>query len=175
MARETIIFDGKPFHRYPESKQASHRNYFMGYWREKKIYLHRAVWEKANGPVPEGFHVHHKDGNPANNKLTNLECINEQEHWDAHEEERKTHANSPGQMAHLEAIRPLSKAWHASGEGNEWHRNHAVGWKKENRGKRKATCTICGSEYLRDAVSKSTLFHCSNKCRARFRRDSGLD
>ncbi len=33
-----------------------------GYWRsttEPREYLHRAVWEKFNGPIPKGFDIHH--------------------------------------------------------------------------------------------------------------------
>jgi len=35
----------------------------------------RWVWEKANGPVPEGFVVRHLDGDPKNNFIENLELV----------------------------------------------------------------------------------------------------
>lgn len=34
--------------------------------------IHRLVIETFEGPIPEGMHVCHNDGNPANNKLSNL-------------------------------------------------------------------------------------------------------
>lgn len=37
-----------------------------------KIYQHRWVWEQAHGPIPAGFHIHHKDRNRQNNRLENL-------------------------------------------------------------------------------------------------------
>jgi hypothetical protein len=43
-------------------------------------YLHRDIWEKYNGPIPDGFVIHHRDGNPLNNTLENLECVPEYEH-----------------------------------------------------------------------------------------------
>lgn len=37
-----------------------------------RISMHRAVWEYHNGPVPDGCNIHHIDGDPANNNITNL-------------------------------------------------------------------------------------------------------
>lgn len=34
--------------------------------------VHVVVWEEAYGPVPEGMHVDHKDGDIHNNELSNL-------------------------------------------------------------------------------------------------------
>lgn len=34
--------------------------------------LHRLVYEDAHGKIPDGYHVHHKDGNKINNVLSNL-------------------------------------------------------------------------------------------------------
>jgi hypothetical protein len=41
----------------------------------KSVYEHRVVWERTHGPIPRGFHIHHKDENPLNNALNNLECL----------------------------------------------------------------------------------------------------
>jgi hypothetical protein len=37
---------------------------------------HRLVWEFHNGPIPEGWHIHHKNGNRSDNRIENLEAIN---------------------------------------------------------------------------------------------------
>lgn len=77
---EKVVFNGKIFTRYLNSSRSKSR-YFYGeiYSREtkrgKKIALHRYVWEHYNGPIPWDCVIHHKDDNPANNAIENLECI----------------------------------------------------------------------------------------------------
>lgn len=41
----------------------------------KTLYIHRAIWQIANGEIPVGFVIDHIDGNPLNNSLNNLRCI----------------------------------------------------------------------------------------------------
>lgn len=45
---------------------------------------HVLVWEDANGPVPTGYIVHHKDENRQNNVLTNLQLMTRSEHHSHH-------------------------------------------------------------------------------------------
>ena len=40
----------------------------------ENVLLHRYVWEKYNGPIPEGYQVHHLDKNRLNFDISNL-CI----------------------------------------------------------------------------------------------------
>lgn len=46
--------------------------------------VHRLVWEVANGPIPKGFHIHHKDRNRLNNELSNLELVHRRDHARLH-------------------------------------------------------------------------------------------
>lgn len=46
--------------------------------------LHVAVWEKANGPVPKGYVIHHIDFNKDNNDISNLQCMTNSEHGKLH-------------------------------------------------------------------------------------------
>ena len=64
-----VEYDGKRF--YEDSK---------GYWlgqeigvdgKPHRIRLHTYVWEKHNGPVPEGYDIHHIDHDPSNNDIEN--------------------------------------------------------------------------------------------------------
>jgi len=54
-----------------------------------KIYLHRNIWEKLHGPIPEGCVIHHVDFNPLNNKPDNLQCITRSEHNAIHDSARE--------------------------------------------------------------------------------------
>ena len=50
----------------------------------KEIYIHRLRYEQAFGPIPEGYHVHHVDGNKINNHPMNLMLMEESEHHKFH-------------------------------------------------------------------------------------------
>jgi hypothetical protein len=49
------------------------------------IFEHRYIWEKFNGKIPDGFEIHHKNGNKQDNRLSNLELITRLEHRRLHE------------------------------------------------------------------------------------------
>lgn len=55
----------------------------FGYYRKTdgdRQLMHRDVWEFYNGPIPEGWDVHHKDEKKSNNDIDNLECLPKSEH-----------------------------------------------------------------------------------------------
>lgn len=53
---------------------------------EPKVWRQRAVvvWESVNGPLPKGKLIHHKDRNPLNDSIDNLQCMTRKEHVDEH-------------------------------------------------------------------------------------------
>ena len=51
-----------------------------GTQRERWEFLHRAIWEEHNGPIPEGMVVAFKDSNPENCAIDNLMVISKAEH-----------------------------------------------------------------------------------------------
>ncbi len=61
--------------------------YIAAYHGGKKVYQHRFVWEQHNGPIPEGYYVHHVDGNPKNNDISNLVLLAPRPHRARHSQE----------------------------------------------------------------------------------------
>lgn len=47
--------------------------------KRKWVLLHRKLWEQHYGPIPKGFVIRFKDGNPLNCVLENMELINRRE------------------------------------------------------------------------------------------------
>ncbi len=73
--KNTIIYDGIQFHQRPDTK----------YYRSSKYgLLHRYIWEKEKGPIPDNYIIHHKDCNPGNNNIDNLQMISWGEHSSLH-------------------------------------------------------------------------------------------
>ena len=62
----------------------------------------RTAWKDAHGDIPDGFHVHHKDGDFRNNNLENLELVDAWLHNSVHHRGPLYHI--PGHM------RPLARA-----------------------------------------------------------------
>ncbi len=53
----------------------------------KQSALYQYIWMVANGcDIPEGYDIHHKDNNPLNNSIDNLELVNHSEHRSKHME-----------------------------------------------------------------------------------------
>src|ERR1035437_725645 len=122
--RETIIYRGQKYHRYPNSPRRQLRVYFWRHdtWKESPKSLHRQIWIDNFGEIPEKFHVHHKDGDTFNNELSNLALISPSDHASKHakEPERVTMSRKNIKKANI-----ASKVWHASKEGKAWHKEHA--------------------------------------------------
>lgn len=63
---------------------SSSNGYPTIYIEGKNVLLHRYVWEKFNGKIPEGYQIHHKDKNRRNFDLSNLELVKTSEHHRNH-------------------------------------------------------------------------------------------
>ena len=131
------------------------------YFQRKGVRLHRLVWESIHGPVPDGYHVHHKDGNRANNHPDNLELMEGSEHMSLHGQEESHREN--GRRA-IKFAQEAAKEWHHSEAGHEWHVQHA----KDVFGDRPYktyVCPICGKEFQSRAAQGA--IYCHANCRAK--------
>lgn len=142
-----------------------------GYWISTtcpKVRAHVWVWKVNKGTIPKGFHIHHKDENKSNNNIENLSILSASEHL-------RHHGNDPIKKARsakwCNIIRPLTKAWHASREGHQWHKkNGVICWQK--REFKTFNCKQCNKKY--DTKSYHQEF-CSNACKSKWRRDQKID
>jgi hypothetical protein len=85
--KPTVSFNGRTYSQNAE-----------GYWRctnDHGRLLHRDVWEFHNGPIPPGYHVHHKDEDKSHNGIANLECKPGSEHSKHHAAERGWNKPTP--------------------------------------------------------------------------------
>lgn len=166
---KTAYFDGHKFRR--DSKTG----YYLASkptYQGKRERLHCYVWRYFNGPIPDGFHVHHADENKANNNIENLRCIPTRLHI-------KHHANEYAANNYATIIdnlnqraRPKASEWHKSEAGRAWHRERYM----DSLGKAKPIlhkCQMCGKEYFSKHKSHSKF--CSNNCKSAYRRKLGVD
>ena len=82
---------GDPFHITRAAKgtgSISRDGYRRRRVADKKVMEHRFVWEQAYGPIPDGFLIHHKNGNKLDNRIDNLELYHRGEHTQYHKPQR---------------------------------------------------------------------------------------
>lgn len=133
--------------------------------------MHVYVWEYYNGSVPSGYHIHHKDEDKSNNDISNLELKIGTEHLALHGKE-KFEKNRDKALRHLEEIRPMTKDWHRSNRGHEWHKNHYEEMKEKLFQKQRFRCIVCGKEFESTQVNSK---FCGNNCKSKYRRMKGFD
>ena len=140
-----------------------------GYWistTNPRIRAQVWVWKYFHGEIEKGVHIHHKDGNKSNNEISNLEKMTVKEHFSKHNSNERIAKN----LIHVATIRPLTKKWHASDEGLEWHRQHGINtWNQ--RPLRTTQCKNCGK--IIHSKSWRSKF-CSNVCKSAERRKKSV-
>ena len=65
--------DNKGYYRITSRKEGNHNKL-----------LHRLFFEKFHGSIPEGYIIHHKDGDKCNNCILNLELMSVRYHQNIH-------------------------------------------------------------------------------------------
>ena len=122
-------------------------------------YLHRAVWEYYNGVIPKGYVIHHKDFNPANNDISNLQMLTKSEH----------------KKLHFELFEPQKFNCDYCGKEIEFKRkggrpHHFCSPKCQHRfdfenNREIRICAECGKEF--SAYKKGKTKYCSKECLAK--------
>ena len=94
--------DGIRFYCKPEGYYKADHTKYGG------VTMHRYVWQKHNGVIPDGFHVHHIDGDKANNSIANLEMLSASAH-STHHGVTNARVGSDANMRQLESINHKAK------------------------------------------------------------------
>ena len=69
---------------YDGHKVYMNGNYPAIFLNGKTMHVHRVEWEKYNGVIPDGYIIHHRDGNKMNWKIDNLQMLSRCEHIKKH-------------------------------------------------------------------------------------------
>ena len=59
---------------------------------------YRKIYEKHFGKIPDGFHIHHIDGNRNNNNIENFVCLSPEDHHKLHLEQGDMVATNNGKF-----------------------------------------------------------------------------
>jgi endogenous inhibitor of DNA gyrase (YacG/DUF329 family) len=146
-----------------------------GYYMNGTIHkrLHQYVWEKEVCEIPDGFQVHHIDGDKSNNTVDNLCLITEAGQKKLHAILDDIDAVKEKKRQILEKYaRPAASEWHKSEAGREWHSEKSIKM-YENMEPVSFTCAYCGKEFKALPVGQHK--YCSNACRSAARRKRGDD
>jgi hypothetical protein len=66
------VYDGKTF---------TLRNHgYFSLTTGNRTLMHRYVWEKEKGAIPNNYDIHHLNGIKSDNRIENLECLSKSEH-----------------------------------------------------------------------------------------------
>lgn len=163
VSERTLLIDGFRFTKRKGGKY--YRN------TKNKTDIHRYVYEKYKGKIPKGYHIHHKDGDTENNNIGNLTCLKAGDHCKYHSSNFST-SRLEKLKKHCEKIRPLTKEWHKSSDGKEWHKKHYENVKSKLHEVKVYCCLECGEKFKSTQTESK---FCSNKCKAKNRRKSGVD
>ena len=162
--REEVEMYGKKWRRYPDNPG--------GVYFSAQLKLHELVWIVNHGSLPgTGYHIHHIDGDPANNDISNLEAMSIEDHLRHHALEGGL-GTFERRNGDLEKAREAAKEWHASETGRQWHSEMAQrAW--VTREAVQQVCAHCGETYETFFPNRSK--YCSNACKAAARRRRKAD
>lgn len=163
--RKYAYFDGLRFCRDDRT------GYYLNATLHKR--LHRYVYERVNGNIPNGYQVHHKDHDKGNNEPDNLELLTKSEHMKRHGEELTVEQRQWRRDNMCAKAIPAAREWHKTEAGREWHKNHYETTKDALVARVLRECKQCGR--LFKAIKRGDNIFCSNACKSASRRRAGLD
>ena len=70
----------RPFQFFDDIKFTLRNNGYYSSTKGDRILMHRYVWQKYNGSIPDNYDIHHINNKKYDNRIENLECLPKSEH-----------------------------------------------------------------------------------------------
>ena len=147
--------------------------YYIHNFNGYNIRMHRFVWEYYNGPIPDGYEVHHINGDKSKNDISNLQLMCCSEHKKLHAETLSEEERERRRVNLRTNAIPKAIEWHKSDVGSAWHTQNIKQQWETGAFLGTRICSNCGKEYT--GYSKGGNTFCSNACKSAYRRKSGID
>lgn len=172
---DEIAWGGRKYRRQPEHSDRHRRVYFMA-TTAPRTYLHRDIYEAAHGPIPDGFHVHHLNHDPLDNRIENLAVLSPEAHARYHESKRERFEKVCDECGREFTAGADRARWCSPACKERRRRKDGVAYVRPKVGRmaEARVCIECGSEFT---ARKPWAVYCSGVCRgsAGRRRRAGLE
>lgn len=74
----SIIY--RPEKKYDGKKFTLRDSGYYALTTDNRILMHRYIWQKEKGQIPEGWDIHHINEDKTDNRIENFECLPKSEH-----------------------------------------------------------------------------------------------
>ena len=172
--KKVVEYNGRKYRLSKTNPKYYYNEYYEG-GKRKRIGLHRKKYIDRYGEIPEGFDIHHIDGDTFNNDISNLDAVERSYHRSQHKKELfKNKEYKDLAVKRLLEAGKKAVEWHKSKEGREWHSENA----RKNWIKRKPTaciCQFCKKEFETPFPSRTKF--CGDNCgqNSRYQRKLGFE
>lgn len=86
---QKILLQGENNPNWKGGNAINKEGYRMIRLGNKYIYEHIFVWKRNKGNIPQGFIIHHLNGNRQDNRIENLACMSNSEHMKLHRNKKE--------------------------------------------------------------------------------------
>lgn len=135
--------------------------------RKRTVYRYRWLWEQVYGPIPDGHVIHHQNGDPADDRMENLELKTVERH-------SGDHFKGPQNPRWIGGT-PTRKCETCGKEFNQYDRRHGEKRRYCSADCRTAgsvkpekhepiICATCGKTFIPTYGCKTLPKYCSRKC-----------